>query len=74
MSHVQALPLEASVASAAGHEGVSQDLTAYFAPPSFLQNLDTGDAAVVAVGIAAVGRAIYAHSHLIVKNILGRCR
>lgn len=74
MSHVQALPLEASVASTAAHEGVSQDLTAYLAPPSFLQNLDTGDAAVVAVGIAAVGRTLYAHSHLILKTIFGRCR
>ena len=74
MSHVQALPLKASVASAVGHKGVSQDLTAYFVPLSFLQNLDTGDAAVMAVGIAAVGRAIYTHSHLIVKTIFGRCR
>jgi len=74
MSHVQALPLEASVASAAVHEGVSQDLTAYLAPPSFLRNLDTGDAVVVVTGLVAVGRTIYAHSHVIVKTIFGRCR
>ena len=76
MSHVQALPLKSSVSASAAAQGhVSNEIAAYFAPPSILQSMDKTDVAVAAVGVVAVARAVYAHSmHYVVRNLLGRCR